>query len=421
MKRCVVFAVVSAAVLMFAASPAMAGAFRIPEAGTPAMGQANAFVGQADDPSAVHHNAAGMVNLEGNQIMFGMNLITPVSTFTSSFPPTAGQSADAKDQNFPVPYFFYSNHLGDSDWWIGFGVNAPFGLGTEWDDSATFNGALEAFASSTLAGVPLVTETTLEIVKIAPVFAHRLNDRFSYGFGPEYYQVQKIVYDGGSTTGPYQVDGDGDGWGFALSALYEATDAMRVGLSYHSGVTAEVKVDAVNFPLTQVTSYTGKASVDLNLPDTLALGVHYQVSDAVSLNFDLDQTMWSDYDKLEFKDSSGTLLRTVPKDYDNVLAVRIGGEYSVNDNWTVRAGYLTEPSPLPEETFDPRLPDADATALFLGGGYDAGQWAINGAYMALTKDDRNVDSDEIPGLDFVYDGKYEANIDIIAFDFTYRF
>ena len=80
MKRNFTILLVAAAMLMFAASPAMAGSFRIPEAGTPAMGQANAFVGQADDPSAVHHNAAGIVNLEGTQIMGGMNLITPRSS-----------------------------------------------------------------------------------------------------------------------------------------------------------------------------------------------------------------------------------------------------------------------------------------------------------------------------------------------------
>ena len=419
MKRNLTLILVAAAMVVLAAGPAMAGAFRIPEAGTPAMGQANAFVGQADDPSAVHHNAAGMTMLEGTQIMTGLNLISPESSYTVD---TFGVESDADKIDFLVPYFFYTNHIGESDWWVGFGLNAPFGLGTEWDDSVFFNGALGAFVNSALAGVPLITETTLEIVKIAPVFAHKINDQFSYGFGPEYYKVQKIVYDGGSTTGPYAVDGDGDGFGFGLSALYQASDAVRLGLSYHSGVTAEITVDATNFPISATTSYTGNAKVDLNLPETLAVGVHYQATDVLSFNLDLDQTMWSDYDKLEFKDTSGTVLRTVPKGYDDVMAVRIGGEYSVDDNWKIRAGYLTEPTPVVEDTFDPRLPDADATAFFLGGGYDAGQWAINGAYMALTKDDRDVDTDEPgAGLDFVYDGKYSSTIDIIAFDFIYRF
>ena len=419
MNRSLVFTLAVVTLLVLTAGPAMAGAFRIPEAGTPAMGQANAFVGQADDPSAVHHNAAGMTSLEGNQIMMGLNVVTPDSSFTDALTST---SSDAVSLDFYVPYFFYTNHLGESDWWLGLGINAPFGLGTEWDDSASFNNALEAFVNPVYAGTPLITETTLEIVKLAPMVAYKLNDQFSFGFGPELYHVREIVYNGGSTVGHYEVEGDGDGLGFGLSTIYQATESLRLGLYYHSGVTAEITVDAENFPISATTGYTGRAKVDLNLPDTIALGVHYQVSDALSLNLDLDQTKWSAYDQLQFRDSSGTVLRTVPKGYEDVLAIRLGGEYSVNDNWKIRAGYLTEPTPVVEETFDPRLPDADATAFFLGGGYDVGTWAINGAYMALTKDDRDVDTDE-PGvpLDFVYDGEYKSTISIIAFDFLYRF
>ncbi len=409
-----------------AAGPAMAGAFRIPEAGTRAMGQANAFVGQADDPSAVHHNAAGLVNLEGTQIMVGMNLITPESSFTTDFLPIAGQSGDAKDKDFQVPYLFYTNHLGDSDWYFGLGINAPFGLGTEWDTSAPFN---IVPAAPYNIPFPWVEETTLEIVKIAPVAAYRVSDQFSVGFGPEYYDVQKVVYNGGAFAGAgtntvYSMKGDGDGFGFTLSGLYEASDIISVGLAYHSEVKTELSGNATGFPtdlfLLDGSTFTGKTSVDLNLPATLALGIHFQATDSLSLNFDVDQTNWSAYDKLEFK-SGGTTFRTVNKDYDDVVAIRIGGEYSIDDNWRVRAGYLTEPSPVIEETFDPRLPDADATAFFIGGGYDEGQWAINGAYMALTKDDRDVDTDEPNPAVPIYDGTYKSSIDIIALDFIYRF
>ncbi|NOY87273.1 MAG: hypothetical protein GXP52_08245 [Deltaproteobacteria bacterium] len=60
--------IVSLAVTL-GAGTAFAGAFRVPESGAKAMGMANAFVGQADDPSAVHHNVAGITGLEGIQIM----------------------------------------------------------------------------------------------------------------------------------------------------------------------------------------------------------------------------------------------------------------------------------------------------------------------------------------------------------------
>ena len=416
MKRSTTVILVAVAMLMLAAGPAMAGAFRIPEASATAMGQGNAFVGQADEPSAVHYNPAAITGLEDIQIQVGMIQITPESEFE-------GESAD--DQTFYPPYFFYANQISDSNWYIGFGVNAPFGLGTKWDEDAAFNATFRAL--NPINPVDIVTETTLEIAKIAPVAAYRVNDQFSVGFGPEYYDVQKVVYKGGSTdlagTGwEYSMKGDGDAFGFVLSGLYQATDSMRIGLTYHSGVTADLSGNADLFPDSVGAPYSGKASVDLNLPDTIALGVHYVISDAFTVNFDLDQTMWSDYDKLDFKRSDGSDLRVITKDYEDVLAIRLGGQYKVNENWTLRAGFHTEPTPVIEETFDPRLPDADASSITVGAGYDADSYAINFAYMMLSKEDRTVDTDEPnPLIDTIFDGKYKNSVDLIAIDAVFRF
>lgn len=416
MKRSTTIILVAVAILMLAAGPAMAGAFRIPEASATAMGQGNAFVGQADEPSAVHYNPAAITGLEDIQIQVGVVQITPESEF---------EGEAAKDQTFYPPYFFYANQISDSDWYIGFGINAPFGLGTEWDEDAAFNATFRVI--NPINPVDIITETTLEIAKIAPVAAYRVNDQFSVGFGPEYYDVQKVVYKGGSTDGAgtgwdYSMKGDGDALGYVLSGLYQATDSLRIGLTWHSGVTAELSGNAVMFPDSVGAPYSGKASVDLNLPDTMALGLHYVISDTFTVNFDLDQTMWSDYDKLDFKKSDGSDLRLITKDYEDVLAIRLGGQYKVNENWTLRAGFHTEPTPVIEETFDPRLPDADASSITVGAGYDADSYAINFAYMMLSKDDRTVDTDEPnPLLDTLFDGKYKNSVDLIAIDAVFRF
>ena len=307
--------------MMFTASSAMAGAFRIPESGAAAMGQANAFVGQADDPSAVHHNPAAITGLEGPQIMMGMTLITPESEFESDMAPLSGS---AEKETFYPPYIFYANQIGESDWFMGLGVNAPFGLGTTWDETAPFN---VIFRGATT--VDVITETTLEIAKIAPVAAYRVNDRFSVGFGPEYYDVQKVVYKGGAPDGggggwDYSMEGDGDGLGYVLSGLFQASDAFRLGFTWHSGVTAGLSGDAVMFPDSGGVPYNGSASVDLNIPDTMALGISYQINEQFSVNLDLDQTQWSDYDKLEFNPLVGIapilkqLLRTAKSDWPKV-------------------------------------------------------------------------------------------------------
>jgi len=414
MKRCLIILTVLSMVLVLAAGTAFAGAFRIPESGAAAMAQGNAFVGQADDPSAVHHNPGAITGLEGTQFMSGLTIITPDSEFNG---------VGAKKETFYPPYLFYTNHLGEGNWWLGIGVNSPFGLATEWGNTAGFNAT---FISA--YGIPVITKTELEIAKIAPVLAYKVNDKFSVGFGPEYYDVLSVEYNGGgvnTVTGAqaYTMKGDGDGYGFTFGGLYQASETVRIGLSYHSGVTAKLSGDAVNLPRNSstVAPYTGKTKLDLSIPDTYAIGINYRASETFSINLDLDFTQWSDYAKLVFKEPDGTEIRTITKGYDDVMALRLGGSYYVDNNWTIRFGYLTEPTPVIESTFDPRLPDADATAISVGAGYDAGSWATNFAYMALSKDDRVVDSDVPASLPTLYDGTYKTSVNLFSADVTFRF
>ncbi|MCJ7500818.1 outer membrane protein transport protein, partial [bacterium] len=164
MKRNFTILLAAAAMLMLAAGPAAAGGFRIPEAGAKAMGFGNAFVGMADDPSAVQFNPAGITQLEGNRIQAG---VTSVSTH-NDYTDLGGTKTSAEDGSFMPPSFYYTNHLGEGQWWIGLGVTAPFGLGTEWK-VGSFN--------------YVATETLIEMVKINPSAAYRVNDQWSVGFG----------------------------------------------------------------------------------------------------------------------------------------------------------------------------------------------------------------------------------------------
>ena len=150
------------------------------------------------------------------------------------------------------------------------------------------------------------------------------------------------------------------------------------------------------------------------------------------MNLDLDWTGWSSYDKLEVKDSSGAVRNSLvsAKDYDDVTAVRVGVEYALSDEWALRGGILMEPTPVPEETYDPRLPDGDRTGYVVGAGYESGQWTVDFAYMFVQLDKTTVDSDAVAVINFPpavpsdfqnVDGTYEGDITLIGLSVGYSF
>ena len=74
---------IAALTLYFVPTRVPAQTPRIQGQGTAASGQGNAFTAQADDPSAVHYNPAGLTQLTGVQIMGGALWVGGTTGFTS--------------------------------------------------------------------------------------------------------------------------------------------------------------------------------------------------------------------------------------------------------------------------------------------------------------------------------------------------
>jgi long-chain fatty acid transport protein len=91
--------------LLALAPPALVAlGFRIPNQDAAAIARANAFVATADNPSALYYNPAGITQLEGHQVQFGMHALSVNSTFVS---PT-GVRSKTKGTFQPVPQLYYT-------------------------------------------------------------------------------------------------------------------------------------------------------------------------------------------------------------------------------------------------------------------------------------------------------------------------
>jgi len=420
MKKSLFGLLVISLTLTLAAGSAFAGAFRVPESGARAMGMANAFVGQADDPSAVQFNPAGITQLDGNQILVGGVYVKLANDYTSE----TNVKSDAEGQNIFLPNFFYTNHLGDSPWWIGFGVNVPFGLQTEWKvDTFDF----------------YVTRTKLEMVKINPSVAYRSSDRFSVAFGIDYYNVSKAIFENsvpvdiGGGPGPYtwanqKLEASGNSYGFDLGMTYIVSDQVQLGFAYRSKTNADLTGDINITSSTYGTLASGTGSTELHLPATAALGVSVKADAKWTLNADLDWTKWSDYDELVIHTSIAPT-KVIPKNYDDTITYRFGAQYQLNDVWALRGGVLLENTPIPEDTYDPRVSDGDRVGVSIGAGYTKDTWTFDVAYMFVNLDkytvNQNVSFDPaVVGLGNpvqTVDGTYEGSINLLGVSVGYKF
>ncbi|MDA8178826.1 MAG: OmpP1/FadL family transporter [Desulfobacteria bacterium] len=417
-------------VLLFTASTSFAAGFRLPEAGAKAMGMGFAFTAQADDPSAIYFNPAGLTQLKGQNVMVGLTYVRENGgEFTGTTPLTFnGETFDTKSEtqkslNFFIPNAYYTRTTNSGNLAYGVGIFSPFGLGQEYNNKDT-----SIFRSQT-------TKIDLQTVVVNPTIAFKINEFLSVGAGIDYMygkvKYEKTPYVPGAYGGPgffkAALDGNGDAWGYNFGLLLKPSENLKVGFNYRSPFHLQFKDG--DFVTSDNTSagFTGifpmgttKASGKLELPATAALGVAYTL-DRLTLSADADWTFWSSYKELKITNASvSSLSSTQRKDWKDVCALRLGAEYRVTDPLALRAGFVYDPTPVPADTMGPELPDATRLNYMAGAGYKVGPWTIDGALMYIQKFDRTVNNqNNTYGTGF--NGTWTGNAWLAGLDVGYSF
>lgn len=415
-------------VLMLAASTSFAAGFRLPEAGAKAMGMGFAFTAQADDPSAIYFNPAGITQLEGRNVMLGASFVELYgSTFEGITPLTGGVSAKERQDTlqFLLPNFYYTSQNKDYGFTWGLGVFTPFGLSQHYQSWST-----SIFRNQT-------TKIDLKTVVVNPTIAFEVNEMLSLGFGIDYmYGMAKLgktpVFPGVGNLYELELDGDGDAWAYNFGLLLKPAKSLRIGASYRSGFDlnlddGDVKIHNTN-PLYGVVPALGTAPTDtkgsarVKLPATFAVGVAYTV-DRLTLAADADWTFWSSYKSLPIDIAESGTVTTLfdtntQKNWKDVCALRFGAQYQVTDPLALRAGVVYDPTPVPAETMGPELPDSDRMNYMVGLGYKFGKWTVDWAFMYIDKKDRTVNNMTATAG---FNGTWSGDAWLTGLDISYKF
>lgn len=388
-----------------------------------ANGMADAFVAQADSPSAVHFNPAGLVQLEDSYVRLGYTLQAPRNSYKNK----SDVETQMQRQLFLIPHFYYVSDFGQEKWRFGFSATSPYGLGTDWaDDSFSRYQA---------------TESDLEIYQLNPAIAYKVNDIFSVGFGLDYVKSyiskhKRLTASAGE--GDFQLKGSDDTWGYNIGLLLRPSDRHSIGLSYRSKSEIEYKgfasltnIDAGIYTGVFPNDYSTDIESKLTLPQSLAIGYAFKPDDKLTIEIDCEWTGWSSVEEDFVRFTSETdptrlsILNSgnpAAKDWNDSLAYGIGAEYQTTDKLALRTGYLFVETPVPSANFDTSLPDSDKHSFTFGAGYKINEnMVVDMAYFAVFLVGRNVTNDVAISNGADLDGKYKGYVNIFSVGFTYKY
>ncbi|MBI1939578.1 MAG: outer membrane protein transport protein [Ignavibacteriales bacterium] len=396
-------------------SGVFAGGFQINEHGARAMAMGGAFTGLANDPSAIYFNPAGITQLSGTRISAGVTLISPISSFRGPAPDITEYSQHS--QLF-TPFNFYVTHQFTDDLFVGLGVNNPFGLGTEWDD--------------TWPGRYLAVDTEVRTFFFNPVVAYKLTEELSISAGLNFaFGDVKIIRnaDLAPFDGEAQVNlsGDATAWGFTAGIFYKVSDQFSAGVSFRSESTFDFEGTAETEAPSQFSALvpSGDISASLTTPMNLTAGVAYKPLEYLTITADFQYIGWSSYDVLavDFKDESQEDLAAV-RDYENTYILRLGGEYILTDALALRGGFLFDNNPVKDELVEPTLPDSDRLGFNIGFGYKlTDNINVDVAYLFLRFNEREITDSQInyTGGEAPFNGVYNSTAHLFGVNFSYNF
>jgi long-chain fatty acid transport protein len=414
-RKTVVAAAVGSALASWGGAASASG-FQLQEQGASGLGVA--YSGQAaavHDASTAFWNPAGMSLLPGKQVTGALHYIIPDTKFSSAGPLPGGSTYNAfgnggqGGESAFVPAL-YGTWMINPQWTVGLAVNAPFGLGTEWD--------------STWAGQFHAIKSEIKTLNINPTVAFKVNNMLSLGAGLSYQQLEAELTNGVSplvagSTG--KVEGDDWAWGWNLGALFDFGQGTRLGLTYRSTIDYTIEGD-LNFSGIALPSQQVKA--DVELPDTFSVGISHQFNPKLRVLADYTWTGWDSIQQLVIQNrGSGATISTTELRFDNSWRVGVGVEYQLNQPWLLRAGIAYDTAPVQDAFRTPRLPDNDRTWLSVGARYQpAPNWWLDFGYTYIFVDDAS--SNLTPGAAGVPGnlvGTYKANVQILGAQASIRF
>jgi long-chain fatty acid transport protein len=369
---------------VLAAGSSQAAGFQIDTHSARATGTGGAATAWLEDSSSIYYNVANMVGVKTLDITLGDTGILPSITFQRP-----GQEAEGQKTTLSPPPHVFAVYKPFEKAAFGVGVYTPYGARSRWQDG--FSGRFRGFESS------------LATYYINPSVAYELHPRFRFGAGLDIARATIELTRGldfVNSEGAVHLGAADWGTGFNVGVQAKVLDNLNFGLHYRSAIdiSFQGKADFQNIPAefqSRLQDQTARA--DVILPSTVTAGLSFQPIDRLMLAFDASWVDWSTFSELAIRFENPVIDNPIPKRWRAKWKYSLGAEYGVTDALQVRAGFVYDPSPSPNSTLTPDLPDANRIKATVGVGYQFRPFRADLGYQFVALVDKVSTAPGIPG------------------------
>lgn len=449
-KQTVIGCSVASALLVMAGSAAASGFALIEQSGS---GLGNAYAGGAaggEDASTIFYNPAGMSRLTGKQIVVAGNMIKPSAKFSGTVTGLAplqtagtGTGGDAGSWAL-VPNAYFAMELNPQTR-LGLGINAPFGLQTQYD--ATWMGRFQAIKSK------------IQTINLNPSVSYQVSDTVNVGAGLSYQRITGELSSvtnysaaayaagfaagglagagaalaaagGAGKEGASTLTGSDSAWGYNFGALFNINPQTRVGVAYRSRIKYNLNgtVSFVNRPAALAAALPDQAvTLAITMPDSFSVSGFHQLNDKWDVMADASWTGWSVFQQLNVLKANGvSLSAATPENWRDTWRVSAGANYHYSDSWMARAGIAFDQTPVSDAFRTVRIPDADRTWLSVGGQYKPSKaGALDFGYAHLFVNNASLNQSaaanpDLSGKGYLV-GSYKNSVDILSVQYAHSF
>lgn len=373
----------------------IAAGYYLPNQDAFATARGNAFVATADSAAAVHYNPAGMTQLDRPEAEAGVYGIVLGNTAY-----VGGSKVEAKDELQAAPTLYYAQPFNDR-LSFGFGLNSPFGLGTDWGRDNAVS--------------PVVTEARLTYLSATAAAAYKVTDDFSVGAAISLNYADLLLEQGLGFPGSYyRFSGDDFGVSGSLSARWQPHEQHAFGLIYSTKSTFDLSGKTEATPGTVFTS--NSAEMDFMTPARIAGGYSYRPAPGWNLEANIEWLDWDSLNSLTLTPGVAGVPQGVPFNWQSSFIYEVGASYTTPEGYVFAAGYDMNMNSQPDADFTPGVSDADRSWFNVGFGRKCECFSWMLAYQ-FGYSNRTVDGANNP----LANGKYESRHNALMFSWRQSF